>query len=97
MIIYHFMGTHLTIDKAGRVVIPKPLRQKLQLECGDSLELETEGERITLRPARGTGPLFREHGFWVFRSGAPLAESATDDMLEKIREERDLANLGRGK
>ncbi len=43
---------------------------------------------------RGTGPLTREHGVWVFRTGQPLPASATDEMLRQIREERDLANLG---
>jgi AbrB family looped-hinge helix DNA binding protein len=90
------MNTLLTIDKAGRVVIPKPLREELHLEPGDSLEIETAGEQITLRPVRGTGPLTKEHGVWVFHSGHPLSASATDKMLEQIREERDLANLGTG-
>jgi len=82
------------MDKAGRVVIPKPLREELCLEPGDALELESAGEHITLRPARGTGPLMKECGVWVFRTGKPLPASATDDMLQRIREERDLANLG---
>jgi len=90
------MNTRLTIDKAGRVVIPKPLREELHLEPGDALDMETAGEQITLRPVRGTGPLAKEHGVWVFRSGQPLPASATDDMLRQIREERDLANLGSG-
>jgi hypothetical protein len=59
--------------------------------------METAGEQITLRPVRGTGPLTKEHGVRVFHSGEPLPASATtDDMLQKIREERDLANLGKG-
>ena len=89
------MATHLTIDKAGRVVIPKSLREALRLEPGDSLEMEKVGEEITLRPVRGTGPLTKEHGVWVFRSGQPLPASATEEMLQKLREERDLAHLGR--
>jgi AbrB family looped-hinge helix DNA binding protein len=90
------MSNLLTIDKAGRVVIPKPLREELHLEPGDSLEMERAGEQITLRPVRGTAALRKEHGVWVFHSGQPLPASATDDMLEQIRQERDLANLGRG-
>jgi AbrB family looped-hinge helix DNA binding protein len=90
------MNTRLVIDKAGRVVIPKPLREKLHLEPGDSLEMESTGQQITLRPVRGTGPLTKEDGVWVFYSGQPLSASATDQMLEQIREERDLANLGTG-
>jgi AbrB family looped-hinge helix DNA binding protein len=88
------MNTRLIIDKAGRVVIPKPLRDELQLEPGDALEMESAGEQITLRPVRGAGPLMKEHGVWVFRTGQTLPASATDDMLRQIREERDLTNLG---
>ena len=88
------MTIRLVIDKAGRVVIPKPLREKLHLEPGDALEIESAGERITLRPVRGTGPLTKEHGVWVFHSGQTLAAFATDEMLDVIREERDLSNLG---
>jgi len=90
------MHTRLVIDKAGRVVIPKPLREELHLERGDSLEMESVGELIILRPVRGTGPLTKEHGVWVFHSGEPLPASATDDILQRIRKERDLANLGNG-
>jgi AbrB family looped-hinge helix DNA binding protein len=88
------MATRLTIDKAGRVVIPKSVRDELCLEAGDSLEMESFGEAITLRPVRGTGPLVKEHGVWVFHAGRPLPASATDELLQQLREERDIANLG---
>ena len=56
------MNILLIIDKAGRVVIPKPLREELQPGPGDALEMESSGEQITLRPVRGTGPVTKEHG-----------------------------------
>ena len=87
------MNARLTIDKAGRVVIPKSLREAMNLEAGDALEMECSGEQITLRPLRGTGPLVREQGVWVFRTGEPLAATATDEMIERVRRERDLGNL----
>jgi len=90
------MNARLVMDKAGRIVIPKPLREELQLEPGDALELESGGQQITLRPTRGTGPLQNEHGIWVLHTGEPLPASATDDLLRQIREERDLASLGDG-
>jgi AbrB family looped-hinge helix DNA binding protein len=96
IVLCQYMNGRLIIDKAGRVVIPKPLREKLHLEPGDSLEMETTGEQITLRPVRGTGPLIQEHGVWVFHAGQPLPASATDEMLQQIRDERDLVNLGKG-
>lgn len=90
------MHARLVMDKAGRVVIPKPLREEFHLEPGDALELESGGEQMTLRPARGTGPLQNKHGIWVLSTGEPLPASATADLLSAIREERDLANLGEG-
>jgi AbrB family looped-hinge helix DNA binding protein len=90
------MNTRLVIDKAGRIVIPKPLREELHLDAGSAVEMESAGDQITLRPVRGTGAFTKEHGVWVFHAGQPLPASATDEMLQQLREERDLANLGKG-
>ena len=90
------MQTRLVIDKAGRVVIPKPLREYLHLEPGDSVEMESNGDQITLRPVRGKSPLTKEHGVWVFRAGQPLSASSTDEVLQTIREGRDRSNFGNG-
>ncbi|HEY4089833.1 MAG TPA: AbrB/MazE/SpoVT family DNA-binding domain-containing protein [Bryobacteraceae bacterium] len=84
----------LAIDKAGRVVIPKPLREKLGLGPGDEVDVETVGESLTLRPVRGTVPLTRERGVWVFRAGQPVSAGVADEVLRQIRDERDSANLG---
>ncbi len=43
-----------------------------------------------------TVPLNKEHGVWVLRTGKPLPASVTDELLQRIREERDLANLSDG-
>jgi AbrB family looped-hinge helix DNA binding protein len=91
------MTMRLTIDRAGRVVIPKALRDKLDLGPGDTLELENTGENMTLRPLRAISPLTKEKGVWVFRSGHPLPSSATDEVLAGIRDERDRQNFGSAK
>jgi len=88
------MSTRLTMDSAGRVVIPKPLRDQLDLAPGDTLELETSGESLTLRPTRGTAPLSKEKGVWVFRTGQLLPASVADDVLDRVRGERDHHNFG---
>lgn len=87
------MATRITLDKAGRIVIPKSLREELHIEPGDSLELEVAGEQIMLRPVRGTAPLIKERGVWVFRTGQPLSASVTDETMRRIRDERDRQNL----
>lgn len=86
------MTTKLTVDKAGRVVLPKPLRDELELAAGDTLELESRGEQITLRPVRGAVPLQKERGIWVYRAGRSLTAATTDQTLRQIREERDRGN-----
>jgi AbrB family looped-hinge helix DNA binding protein len=89
------MVTTLTIDKAGRIVLPKPVRDELQLSPGDSLELESSEERITLRPARGNGRIYKKQGVWVFDSGEPLDGDVVNRTLRQVREERDRRNLGK--
>jgi len=90
------MNTVITIDKAGRLVIPKSLREELHLEAGDALELESAGEEITLRPVRSKSPLVKKQGVWVFEGGrSPISAETTNDVLEQIREERDLQSLGK--
>ena len=91
------MKVRVTLDKTGRIVIPKALREALHLEPGDALEMETAGEEITLRPVRGAGAFTQEHGVWVFYGGQPLPACATDDVLQQVRGERDLANVGNRK
>ncbi len=92
-----FMTTRITLDQAGRVLIPKALREELELQPGDALQLESEGERILLRPVRGTMPLQKEGGIWVFRTGKPLRASTTGKVLDEIRNERDRMNMGKRK
>ncbi len=82
------MTTTVTIDKAGRVVIPKTLRDELRLAPGDTLALESDGERVVLRPVRGGSALRKERGVWVFHSGRKLAAAETDRALENLRKER---------
>jgi len=88
------MNTTVTLDKAGRVVIPKTLRDELNLEPGDALTLESEGDSVTLRPVRSSTPLRKERGVWVFRTGKRLTASIADEVLREIRHQRDRHNRG---
>lgn len=88
------MTTKLTLDKAGRIVIPKPLRDELHLAPGDALELESADEQITLRPVRTITPLRKERGVWVYRTGQRLPASLVQDTIRQLREERGQAAVG---
>jgi AbrB family transcriptional regulator (stage V sporulation protein T) len=80
------MTTKLSLDKAGRVVIPKALRQELHLSAGDTLQLESEGDQITLRPVRPEGLLQKECGVWVYQ-GEPT-KASIPELIERQREKR---------
>jgi len=44
-----------------------------------------------------TPSLAKEQGVWVLHTGQPLPGCATDEVLQQVRDERDLANLGKKK
>ena len=88
------MSTTLTIDAAGRVVIPKTVRESLHLSAGDTLSIESDGESVTLRPLRPGSPLRKERGIWVFRSGRRLSGEETNRALENMRGERERRTRG---
>ena len=89
------MVAKFTLDKAGRVVLPKALRDELQLRPGDTLEAERSGEQLTLHPLRATSLLQKERGVWVYRTGQKLPAAVVNDTLRQIRDERHRATLGK--
>ena len=44
------MVVKVTIDAAGRLVIPKQVRARLGVEAGSELELDEVGDHVELRP-----------------------------------------------
>jgi len=82
------MAATVTVDKAGRVVVPKEIRDELRLEAGDTLALESEGERVTLRPVRRGAPLQKERGVWGFHGGKALSLDEANQLVREARERR---------
>jgi AbrB family looped-hinge helix DNA binding protein len=88
------LNNKVTIDRAGRVVLPKTLRDELRLCPGDTLDLTVKGDEVTLRPRRAATPLQKERGVWVFRTGKPLTAAETEETLRNIRAQRNRQNSG---
>lgn len=42
------MTATLTLDKAGRLVLPKPVRDKMHLRAGSRLRLDVLGDKLEL-------------------------------------------------
>ena len=90
------MNTILTMDKAGRVVLPKPLRDELQLSAGDALRVESSGNHIVLSPLREAAEMRQREGIWVFRVGEPVSTASVNETIHRIRKERDQAPTSKG-
>lgn len=80
------MTTKLTLDRAGRVLIPKMLRKELHLGPGDALQLDSAGDQITLRPMRPKAQIKKEQGVWVYQ-GEPT-QASIPDLIDREREKR---------
>ena len=81
-----------TLDKFGRIVIPKQVRKDLGIEPGAELTVEERGEEIHVKPVRDAAPLAVKEGILVYRGAA---EGDLTKVVQAHRGER-LRKLGRG-
>ncbi len=73
-----------SIDRFGRVVVPKAIRQRLGLKAGAELEIREAGDAIVLRPIDGRPDLAVKDGILVF-----TGEVGDDrETLRRLRDER---------
>ena len=77
-----------TIDAAGRVVIPKALRDRLGLAAGAAVDLREREGRIELEPAASPMSLTKtRHGLVAVPQDRlpPLSDEAVRATLERTR------------
>jgi AbrB family looped-hinge helix DNA binding protein len=76
-----------TIDAAGRVVIPKSIRESARIHPGSELEVELVGDVIEIRPIPGSVRLERKGGLLVAVADdvEPLQQSTVDATLADTR------------
>jgi len=74
-----------TIDKFGRIVIPKEIRDDFDLKPGSQIRIEESEQAIILIPVVGEPNLHWKDGLLVF-SGVPMG--GLEKTLEKHREDR---------
>ncbi len=86
------MSIKTTIDKAGRIIVPKRLREKMRLHPGDDLLIEADGDHLTLKPVRQEAPLKKEFGIWVYQGEVP--DTPIVEWLDEQREKRARELLG---
>jgi AbrB family looped-hinge helix DNA binding protein len=82
-----------TIDKFGRLVVPKNIRDSLGLKTGVEVEIEEQGSEIVIKQVEHRMPLRVEDGVLIF------AGTATGDITESVRRHREerLSKVSSGK
>lgn len=75
----------ITIDGAGRIVVPKALRERFGLHPGTELEIEAAADGLHLR-ARDSAPAFIEkEGLLVHHAAGPAVEIDVADFINRER------------
>ena len=80
-----------TIDRAGRVVIPKEIRQAAGLRPGDSIDVLYQEGEVAIRPTGVEMRLEKRGRFTVIvpeTAIEPLSEEVVERTLKQVREGR---------
>ncbi len=72
-----------TVDKFGRVVIPKEIRDVLGLKPGEVLKIEQSDDEVVMKPLREETPIKVKDGVLVY------AGAATGNLIEAVRAHRE--------
>src|SRR5271154_3684907 len=73
----------IPIDKAGRVVLPKHVREELAIKPGDQLIISIHGNAVTLRPTKDESGFVKRGRALVYScEGGDLLDNET---IETIR------------
>jgi AbrB family looped-hinge helix DNA binding protein len=83
----------VTIDKAGRLVIPKQIRDKAYIKPGMKLDIRVADGRIEIEPVPVPVKLERQGRFLV-AVRRPAAPPLPADLIERERETRMREILG---
>jgi AbrB family looped-hinge helix DNA binding protein len=73
-----FMNAIAEIDKAGRLVVPKKMRDALHLVPGTRVLLQQEGDAITMQPEARPRGLYLKNGIPVYDVGLMVPLEAID-------------------
>jgi AbrB family looped-hinge helix DNA binding protein len=80
-------GMELRIDKAGRIVVPKPLRERLGFRPDTELVAIEQADGVLLKRVEQRPSMVKVDGLWVHQGRAEPGAN-WERILEDVREER---------
>jgi AbrB family looped-hinge helix DNA binding protein len=78
----------VTIDRLGRIVVPKSVREQYHLTPGTELELAVDVKGFHLKPTRDEPTLIRKNGVLVHHG----TDTVDIDITSSINADRDRRN-----
>ena len=78
----------LALDKMGRLVVPKALRDRFALKPGDKLDVTLEPDGIRLRLIAPPSPMTVRNGILVCSSELPPSAWDLGGFIEQQRDQR---------
>ena len=86
------------IDPAGRIVLPKKVRQDLAIKAGDMFKVSIQGATVTLTPEKEAAGFIRKGKALVLSTpgGETLSTEQVNEILEACREEAMARGTGTG-
>ncbi len=92
MVFYNGMKNMLVpIDKAGRVVLPKVVREALAFNAGDLLKITIRGNEVVLKPTKEVCGVIKRGKAFVFSTGE--ADLLDNEAVERARNATRLESL----
>jgi AbrB family looped-hinge helix DNA binding protein len=85
----------IPIDQAGRIVLPKGVREELAIKSGDKLKVSINGSSVTLTPTNEKAGFIRKGKAFVFstKGQATLTNETVTKLVQAGREEREEATI----
>ena len=77
----------IRIDKSGRIVLPRVIRERLGLTPDRELEAIEQPNGVLIRRRDEVPSMVKIDGFWVHQ-GAPEPGAQWDRVVDDVREER---------
>ena len=87
------------IDNAGRIIVPKKVRERLGLRKDSELQLEESADGITLKPIQQKSAWVRDKHGWLVYTGTLPGNIDWNHLVQEDREARirEIAEETRGR